>query len=212
MEFISNLIKKPYDLLFDKSVSIFKKIWMIIVIISILLLIDNIFWFSFYYNNSNKISNISQIIELKINSSTWFTLSNETFNKLNLLEKEIINRENIFYNLKTIFNAWINKDINISSFLISLFEYFKTIDYINFIFINIIWIILLFFMTPQMFRKSIWEALAFILVMLLFMYLWTKFFHFLQWFFWYYSYFNLIINILFFTIIWILWNRKKDTK
>ena len=91
------IFKKPIEYLFDETKSKLSKITYLWFIILFLIFLNDIFWFSYNYNISNKISNINQIESIKKEYSNDYYINEEYLNKLNNLENKIIEKESFIY-------------------------------------------------------------------------------------------------------------------
>lgn len=86
-----NFFEHILNFITDRSKRLSTRATVSILTIVCILLVDNIFGFSFYYNKQRQLSQL-QSVSLLLKDST---LSNETHSKLVLLEKQALNRKSI---------------------------------------------------------------------------------------------------------------------
>lgn len=197
------LLKKPIETLFDKTESLFKRIFILIFIILGLFLINNFFWLSFYYNTTNKIELINQIEYIKKNNSKDYYISTDNLNNLNILEQEIFERKNIFSNI----DYYIEK--------IKIWEIKIKFDLWNILSIQWFWILCLIIMIPTTYKNWFWELLWVIVLIFIMMIIWNFTFKYINWLFPFEMFriniINYVLNISILIIITIFWNQNRKS-
>jgi hypothetical protein len=184
-----SLLHKPFEIIFDKTESIPKRLSMFIIVISFIIFLNNIFWFSYYYDISKKVDNINKIEIIK-NNFSWNTI---LIKNLDSIESDILER-------KTIITYFTNMEFWKSN---------KEIWY--YITLNWFWILAIIWLFTQFSKNIPWTIIAFIAILIV-IWIWLVIFNFIYWFIWFENYSRRIIANIIFSIILIYFSVKYSNK
>lgn len=196
-----DLLKKPIEYLFDETKSKLSKITYLGFIVLIVIFLNDIFWFSYNYSVSNKINNIHKIENIKKEYSNNYFMSEEYIKELNILEKQVIEKESFTYFVYNYIRQITIWEINV--------------DFPIFFSVQFLWLIMIGVFLFQMKQTGVKTALWMILIIIGIMVLWQLILQFLSsslaltqknHIFWH----NIFINIIFIIFVIIIWNKKKS--
>ncbi len=200
-----DFFKRIWDFFTNKDESLVKRIFLFLVVFFIFFLVDSIFLFSYKYNTFNKIYSIRQIEQIKKDFSENYVMSMGTLTKLNVLEDNILEKEN---------------------FIVRAFNYLRwitvwsiKIDFWETLSIQWIWLITLFgiiitSLNVKNVKKNVGSILGMIFLVLFMMFIWRIVFNFLNWLFWIESrffslWFNSTLNLIFLIMILFFSSKSK---